>query len=113
MLRTWEGERPVPPPATDPESARRRIEASTETARRQHETTGGKIDAFHLTDVEGPQECLAILDQTFVNPGLLWTMSVSGYLEFLLHDADLRAAYEYHARVLKLLQWGAPGGAGH
>ncbi len=108
MLRTWEGDRPVPPPATDPASVQRRLEASTDTARRAHEATGGKIDAFHLTDVEGPQECLAILDQTFVNPGLLWTMSVSGYLDFLLHDADLPAAYEYHARVLKLLQWGAP-----
>ena len=108
MLRTWEGDRPVPPPATDPASVQRRLEASTDAARRAREATGGKIDAFHLTDVEGPQECLAILDQTFVNPGLLWTMSVSGYLDFLLHRADLRAAYEYHARVLKLLQWGAP-----
>jgi hypothetical protein len=108
MLRTWEGDRPVPPPATDPASVQRRLTARTDAARRAREATGGKIDAFHLTDVEGPQECLAILDQTFVNPGLLWTMSVSGYLDFLLHRADLRAAYEYHARVLKLLQWGAP-----
>ena len=108
MLRTWEGERPVPPPATDAESVRRRHEASVENARLVREATGGKIDAFHLTDVDGPQECLAILDQTFVNPGLLWTMSVSGYLEYLLHTADLREAYEFHARVLRLLQWGAP-----
>jgi hypothetical protein len=108
MLRTWEGDRPAPPPAVDPESARRRRDASIENARLVHEATGGKIDAFHLTDVDGPQECLAILDQTFVNPGLLWTMSVSGYLDYLLHTADLRAAYDHHARVLKLLQWGAP-----
>jgi hypothetical protein len=108
MLRTWEGERPSPPPALDPESAARRHEASIENARLVRELTGGKIDAFHLTDVDGPQECLAILDQTFVNPGLLWTMSVFGYLEYLLHDADLTAAYEYHARVLRLLQQGAP-----
>ena len=98
----------MPPPAIDAESARRRREASIENARRAREATGGKIDAMHLTDVDGPQECLAILDQTFVNPGLLWTMSVSGYLDYLLHTADLRAAYEHHARVLKLLQWGAP-----
>jgi hypothetical protein len=108
MLRTWEGERPAPPPALYPESAEERHAASVENARRMRELTGGKIDAFHLTDVDGPQECLAILDQTFVNPGLLWTMSVFGYLEYLLHDADLRAAYEYHARVLRLLQQGAP-----
>jgi hypothetical protein len=108
MLRTWEGERPVPPPATDAGSVRRRLAESTEKARLAREVAGSKIDAFHLTDVDGPQECLAILDQTFVNPGLLWVMSVSGYLKYLLHTADLRAAYEYHARVLKLLQWAAP-----
>jgi len=108
MLRTWEGDRPSPPPALDPESAARRHAASVENARLMREMTGGKIDAFHLTDVDGPQECLAILDQTFVNPGLLWTMSVFGYLEYLLHQADLRAAYEHHARVLRLLQQGAP-----
>ena len=108
MMRTWEGERPVPPPAVDADSARRRREASIENARLTRELTGGRIDAFHLTDVDGPQECLAILDQTFVNPGLLWPMSGERYLEYLLHGADLRAAYEYHARVLKLLQSGAP-----
>ena len=108
MLRTWEGDRPSPPPAADPESAARRRAASTESARRAREATGGKIDAFHLTDVDGPQECLAILDQTFVNPGLLWPMSARRYLDFLLNRADLRSAYRYHARVLRLLQWGAP-----
>jgi hypothetical protein len=108
MLRTWEGERPSPPPALDPESAAQRHAASVENARLMREMTGGKIDAFHLTDVDGPQECLAILDQTFVNPGMLWTMSVFGYLEYLLHEADLEEAYEYHARVLRLLQQGAP-----
>jgi hypothetical protein len=108
MMRTWEGERPAPPPALDAESARRRRETSLENARRMRELTGGRIDAFHLTDVDGPQECLAILDQTFVNPGLLWPMSGERYLKYLLHGADLRAAYEYHARVLKLLQWSAP-----
>ncbi len=108
MMRTWEGERPAPPPAVDPESARQRREVSLENARLMRELTGGKIDAFHLTDVDGPQECLAILDQTFVNPGLLWPMSGQSYLKYLLHEADLREAYEYHAWVLKLLQWGAP-----
>lgn len=105
MLRTWEGERPSPPPAFDPESAQQRRLASYESATRMRELTGGKIDAFHLTDVDGPQECLAILDQTFLNPGLLWTMAVPGYLDFLLQRADVDAAYRHHARVLRLLQW--------
>jgi hypothetical protein len=108
MLRTWEGDRPVPPPALDAASVQRRREASAEAKRRSREATGRKIDALHLTDVDGPQECLAILDQTFVNPGLLWTMSVPGYLDHLLTTADLTAAYEHHARVLTLLQHGGP-----
>lgn len=109
MLRTWEGDRPVPPPAGDPDSVARRRNSSIETARQARKAMGGAaIDAMHLTDVDGPQECLAILDQTFVNPGLLWTRSAGSYLTFLLERADLRAAYEYHRRVLRLLQWGAP-----
>jgi hypothetical protein len=106
MLRTWEGDRPVPPPAGDPDSVARRRNASFEAARRARQAMGGAIDAMHLTDVDGPQECLAILDQTFVNPGLLWTRSAGSYLNFLLDSADLRAAYSYHRRVLQLLQWG-------
>jgi hypothetical protein len=35
-------------------------------------------------------------------------MSSARYLDFLLNRADFSAAYEYHARVLRLLQWGAP-----
>jgi hypothetical protein len=104
MLRTWEGERPVPPPATDAESVHLRREA----AKGSREAVAGTIDSFHLTDFDGPQECLAILDQTFFNPGLCWTMSAPGYLEYLLDAADLKAAYSYHSRVLKLLQWLSP-----
>jgi hypothetical protein len=108
MLRTWEGDRPVPPPAGDPGSVALRREASRQAARQARKAMGGDaIDAMHLTDVDGPQECLAILDQTFVNPGLLWTRSAGSYLTFLLESADLRAAYEHHQRVLRLLQWGA------
>ena len=50
---------------------------------------GDAIDAMHLTDVDGPQECLAILDQTFVNPGLLWTCRSSA-ISTTCYEADLR-----------------------
>ena len=40
MMRTWEGERPVPPPAVDADSARRRREASIENARLDSRTNG-------------------------------------------------------------------------
>lgn len=108
MMRTWEGDRPVPPPALDPASAANRRADSEEWRGKARQATGGKLDSMHLTDVDGPQECLAILDQTFVNPGLLWTMSAPGYLEYLLGGADLEEAYRHHRRVLQLLQIGAP-----
>ena len=109
MLRTWEGERPSPPPALDPESAARRRETSVETARIMREATGGKIDAFHLTDVDGPQECLAILDQTFVNPGMLWTMSVFGLPRVpAARRPTCGPRTSTTPRVLRLLQQGAP-----
>ena len=84
------GPRPAHAPHLGGRPARRRRRRSTPSRRGgattrasrtrggTREATGGKIDAMHLTDVDGPQECLAILDQTFVNPGMLWTMSVPG-----------------------------------
>ena len=108
MLRTWEGERPVPPPASDSDSVGRRRAASFENARLTREATGGRIDAFHLTDVDGPKKCSAILDQTFVNPGLLWTMSARGYLEYLLSRAHFARCVRVPRSGARLLQWEAP-----
>src|SRR5664279_1522560 len=49
MLRTWEGDRPVPPPATDPDSVVSRRQASIESARQARKAMdGAAIDAMHL-----------------------------------------------------------------
>ena len=108
MLRHWEGERPCPPPAFDPESALRRIAASTELAERmQADPLHSEIAKIHLIDVDGPEECVAIMDQTFGNVGHYWTYRVPTYFERCLDTVDLRACYEHHKRVLQLLQWRA------
>ena len=108
MMRTWEGDRPVPPPALDSASVLERRTASAEAKARVREQLGSKMDAMHLIDIDGPQECLAILDQTYINPGLLWMLSAPGYLDYLLEGADLISAYQHHSQVLRLLQQGAP-----
>jgi hypothetical protein len=108
MLRHWEGDRPCPPPAFDPESARRRIDEATEQARKlRDDGFRAELAKMHLMDVDGPQECVAIIDQTFGNVGNYWTYRIPSYFARCLDTVDLRACYEHHKRVLQLLQWRA------
>jgi Sulfotransferase family len=108
MLRHWEGDRPCPPPGFDPESARRRIDEATEQARTfRNDEFRAELAKMHLMDVDGPQECVAIIDQTFGNVGNYWTYRIPTYFARCLDTVDLRACYEHHKRVLQLLQWKA------
>jgi hypothetical protein len=108
MLRHWEGDRPCPPPAFDPESARRRIDEATVQARKlRDDGFRAELAKMHLMDIDGPQECVAIIDQTFGNVGNYWTYRIPSYFARCLDTVDLRACYEHHKRVLQLLQWRA------
>jgi hypothetical protein len=108
MLRHWEGDRPCPPPAFDPASARRRLEQAQEQFRiDQDDELRSEIAKIHLMDPDGPEECLAIIDQTFANVGHYWTYRVPTYFERCLDTVDLRAVYAHHKLVLQLLQWQA------
>ena len=109
MLRTWEGARPCPPPGFDPDAAQRRRDDALEQAeRRRDNPVAAEIARIHLTDVDGPQECLAILDQTFANPGMYWSHRVPSYYQRLLDTIDVRSSYEHHRLELQLLQWRSP-----
>ncbi|MGE0880290.1 MAG: sulfotransferase [Acidimicrobiia bacterium] len=110
MVRTWEGDAPCPPPGSDPDDAARRREAAKEAerVRKTENALSKKIAEIHLTDYDGPQECLAMLSQTFADPGAYWTYSVPTYFARLLDTVDKRSAYEHHKLVLQLLQWKRP-----
>lgn len=108
MMRTWEGDSPCPPPAADPASAAQRQAHCTEQHRQRRERDGGASDSFHLSDPDGPQECVMIMDQTFGNAGHLWTFRVPSYFDRVLDTIDLTACYAHHKRVLQTLQWQAP-----
>jgi hypothetical protein len=108
MLRHWEGIRPCPPPAFDPESAHRRREQAHERFRRhQDDELHAEIAKIHLMDPDGPEECVAIFDQTFANVGHYWTYRVPTYFARCLDTVDLGAGYAHHKLVLQLLQWKA------
>lgn len=108
MMRTWEGETPCPPPALDAASAAARQAQCAAQHRARRENDGGAHDSFHLSDPDGPQECVMMLDQTFGNAGHFWTHRVPTYFERVLDSIDLAACYAHHKRVLQVLQWRAP-----
>ncbi|NBO54944.1 MAG: sulfotransferase, partial [Actinobacteria bacterium] len=107
MLRYWEGERPCPPPGFAPETIPGRIEwcAEERAAAQQKDSVRAKIAQIHLSDADGPEECLKLIDQTFLNVGHYWTFRVPGYFSACLDEQALLQAYEYHKLALQLLQW--------
>ena len=106
MLRYWEGDRPCPPPGFAPETIEGRIRLCAERKAVQlTDVTSAKIAQIHLSDVDGPEECLEIIDQTFVNVGHYWPFRVPSYFSACLEGGRLLEAYEYHKLALQLLQW--------
>lgn len=107
MLRYWEGERPCPPPGFAPETISSRIEwcARERAEAQQKDAVRAKIAQIHLSDADGPEECLKLIDQTFVNVGHYWTFRVPTYFNACLDEKMLLQTYEYHKLALQLLQW--------
>ncbi len=107
QLRTWEALAPSPPPGADPESALLRRAEWAERRRRMAPAVPG-FEALHLHDEGGPEECHALLEQTFGAAGLNNLYRVPDYFDYLLSEADLEASYRVHRRQLQLLQWQSP-----
>jgi hypothetical protein len=109
FLRTWEAEKPWPPPTTETQDTDPRI-AEIEAA------AGGYAEIKRLAPeilamvpmetVKDPAECHDLLGLSFRGQGFLNTILFS-YLEWL-RASDMVPAYQYHKRVLKLLQWRCP-----
>ena len=104
----WEGNREIPPARTerlldDPRIAVRvaEVEAMLDS---------GALPRNHHVELgDEPTECNWILGQDFkAYPWLVQTI-VPEYFEWLMHDADMVAAYRYHRQVLRVLQSSAPG----
>ncbi len=96
-LRQWEQSRPCPPPtaageATDP----RRLQLIEE-----NEQVSPELKAMHLYDADATVEDTEVLGMAF--HGQQYTLPVYGYHAWW-RDADPTSAYEYHRRVVQLLQ---------
>lgn len=106
-LMRWEAQDPVPPPDREHFDDDPRIEAARASAEMMEQLNPG-FGAIHYEAPDGPTECVAVLAHDFKS--LLWecVANVPSYGEWLL-ACDHSSAYEYHHRVLQLLQSNAPG----
>ena len=96
-LRGWEQSQPVPPPvladeATDP----RRLRALQED-----ESVSPELKAMHIWDADATLEDTELLGMAF--HGQQYTLPVFCYHAWW-RSTDMRPTYDYHRRVVKLLQ---------
>jgi len=104
----WEGNRELPPARAGHLHDDRRI--ARRVAEVEAMLASGALPRNHHVELgDEPTECNWMLGQDFKGyPWLVQTL-VPDYFEWLLHEADMVAAYQHHARVLRVLQSAAPG----
>lgn len=105
-LRTWEADRPCPPPETATQQTDARIavcQAGIDFTNEMFPDFVGMLP----TSATGPQECLLLMGMDFRSQIFEGMARVPSYIAWLL-DCDMEPAYRYHRRVLKLLQWRCP-----
>ena len=105
-LLAWEATAPTPPPEpatyrTDPRIAAAAARAAV------FDEIAPKFRAMLPTAPDGPTECLSLLALDFRSATFNSIGDNRGY-ERWLEQCDMVPAYEYHRRVLKLLQWKFP-----
>lgn len=105
-LRLWESLDPVPPPETATEHTDPRI-AATQAGLDAMDAVYPRMKALYPQTATGPTECQDLLGMAFRTTHFDGMARVPSYLDWTL-EADMTPAYEYHRRVLKLLQWRCP-----
>jgi hypothetical protein len=101
-LRSWEASIPCPPPEKATEDTDPRIALSQIGIDMSPDFAG-----MLPSSPTGPQECLLIMALDFRSMVFEGMALLPSYTSWLL-SCDMRPAYEYHKRVLKLLQWHCP-----
>jgi hypothetical protein len=96
-LRGWEQSQPCPPPTSESEATDpRRLQAAQE-----NDEVSPELKAMHLYDLDATMEDTELLGMAF--HGQQYTLPVYGYQAWW-RDADLTTTYDYHRRVVKLLE---------
>jgi Sulfotransferase family len=108
-LLRWEAGDSAPPPNPETYRSGPRVDAAN-VAIDMLESLNPRMKIVHHEDAEGPTECITLLGQDFKS--LTWEAmaNVPSYSDWL-RKADYRSAYEYHRKVLQVLQSGGRRGA--
>jgi hypothetical protein len=105
---SWETAAPCPPPEAATYASDPRI-AANEAESGQVERLIPNFRSMHPMGPHLPQECVQLLESTFVCMTYQITYHVPEYSRWLHEEADLGAAYQFHRKFLQHLQWKTPG----
>ncbi|HUR50832.1 MAG TPA: sulfotransferase [Mycobacteriales bacterium] len=101
--RTWEVDKPVPPPTTDAYEDDPRI-AEVQGGIDLAESLMPGFTTFHPMGAQLGQECVRITGHEFRSMIFPTQYHVPSYNRWLLHEADLAPAYAWHRAFLQHLQ---------
>ncbi len=105
-LRTWEASSPCPPPETATEDTDPRIAVSAAGIEMSHQMFPDFVGMLPSSPT-GPSECLLLMGLDFHSQLFQGMAILPSYTQFLL-TCEMQPTYQYHKRVLKLLQWRCP-----
>lgn len=110
-LRLWESSAPVPPPETATEHTDARIVA-TEAGLAMMNEAFPLMQSLYHSEATTATECQDLMGMSFRTMHFDGSARVPSYLAWVV-DCDMRGTYEYHQRVLRLLQWHCPPNLWH
>jgi hypothetical protein len=105
-LRLWESGTPVPPPETDTEHSDPRI-AATEGGLALMDEAFPLMQTMHHSEATTATECQDLMGMSFRTAHFDGFARVPSYMDWVI-DTDMRETYQFHRRVLRLLQWHCP-----
>jgi hypothetical protein len=105
-LRTWESAAPVPPPETATEHTDPRIAECAAGIEMMYEAFP-RMRSLYNAEATTATECQDLLGMSFRTFHFDGFAHVPSYVDWVV-GSDMAAAYEYHRRTLRLLQWHCP-----
>lgn len=103
-IRLWEGLFPSPPQPGAPRQSDPRIAMATEWAAAINQLAPDLARA-HALNPTGPEECLWLIEHTFVDFIHELRAHVPAYSEWMEAHESAEAVYEEYRRMLQLLAW--------
>lgn len=106
--RTWEVDRPCPPPETATFDTDPRIEESQAAIDMAH-SVRPELRAMHPMGARLGQECIRFTGCSFASLIFGSQFRLPSYSRWVVDEADMTATYRWHREFLQLLQWRHPG----